>query len=97
MRRDARKDANQTEIVEVLRSVGATVAITSMIGKGFPDLVVGFRNKNFLFEVKDGAKPPSARKLTRDEHEFHQLWRGGINIVNSAGEALEVLGVEYYG
>ena len=43
MRQDARKDANQTQIVDALRGVGATVAITSMLGHGFPDLVVGYR------------------------------------------------------
>jgi hypothetical protein len=97
MRRAARIDANQTEIVQALRGVGATVAITSMVGGGFVDIVVGFRGRNYLFEIKDGSKPPSKRKLTPDEQEFHDTWRGTVFIVNSVDEALQVLGVTYYG
>lgn len=97
MRRAARIDANQNEIVQALRDVGASVAITSMVGSGFPDLVVGFRGRNFLFEIKDGSKPPSKRRLTDDEQEFFDTWRGIIFIVNDVNEALEILGVTYYG
>ncbi len=96
MRQDARVDANQNEIVEGLRGMGASVAVTSTLGKGFVDIVVGHRGRNFLFEIKDGSQPPSKRKLTPAEQEFHDAWRGTIFIVNSLDEALEILGVEYY-
>lgn len=92
MRRAARVDANQNEIVQALRDVGASVAVTSMIGEGFPDLVVGFRGRNYLFEIKDGSKPPSKRKLTPDEQEWHDLWRGAADVVISIDVALEILG-----
>lgn len=39
-RRAARVDANQTKVVEHLRKAGLSVAITSALGNGFPDLVV---------------------------------------------------------
>ncbi len=97
MRRAARIDANQTEIVQALRDVGASVGITSMVGSGFPDLVVGFRGRNFLFEIKDGSKPPSKRKLTPDEQEFFDTWRGTVFIANDVNEALSIIGVTYYG
>jgi hypothetical protein len=97
MRRAARVDANQTEIVQALRGVGATVAITSMVGQGYPDLTVGYHGRNYLLEIKDGSKPPSKRRLTPDEQEFHDTWRGTVFIVNSVDEALQVLGVTYYG
>lgn len=96
MRRAARVDNNQNEIVLALRDVGASVAITSMVGSGFPDIVVGHRGRNFLFEIKDGSQPPSKRKLTPDEQEFFDTWRGTIFIVNDINEALEILGVVYY-
>ncbi len=92
MRRAARTDANQTEIVEALRAVGATVAITSMIGDGFPDIVVGYRGENYMIEIKDGSKPPSKQQLTPDEKKFHNIWRGKIDIVISVDEALEIVG-----
>lgn len=86
-----RTDDNQTEIVKALRSTGATVAITSMVGTGFPDLVVGYRDVNFLFEVKDGSKPPSRRKLTKAEQDFFFAWEGSVEIVTSVDDALAIL------
>jgi hypothetical protein len=41
------------------------------IGQGCPDLLVGYRGKWSLIELKDGSKPPSQRKLTVDELEWH--------------------------
>jgi hypothetical protein len=97
MRRAARIDANQNEVVQVLRDVGASVAITSMVGKGFPDIVVGFRGRNYLIEIKDGSKPPSKRKLTSDEREWHDTWRGTVYVANNSDEALEIIGAAFYG
>ena len=95
MRLDARTDANQNEIVQALRDVGASVAITSALGKGFVDLVAGYRGVNYLIEIKDGSKPPSARRLTPDEQEFFDTWRGAVFVANNVDEALEIIGVTY--
>ena len=89
--RAAKTDKNQSEIIARLRSIGASVHSTASMGKGFPDLVVGYRGRNFLFEIKDGSKPPSARKLTADQVRFHQTWAGKIHIVNSMDEAMNIL------
>lgn len=91
MRRAAKIDANQPEIVAALRSIGATVAVTSTVGQGFPDICVGYRGRSILMEVKDGSKPPSERKLTPDQELFHAAWRGEIVVVKSAAEAVEYL------
>lgn len=71
-----RTDANQTAIVAALREIGASVVSLADIGNGCPDLLVGFRGVTLLLEVKDGSKPPSKRKLTPDEKEFFETWRG---------------------
>lgn len=71
-------DVNQPELVKQLRKCGFSVAVTSQLGNGFPDIVVGKHGKNLLVEIKDPDKPPSARKLTTDEQEFHQAWQGKI-------------------
>ena len=92
MRRAAKVDANQTEIVKALRQVGASVQSLAATGKGVPDLLVGFRGKNLLLEVKDGCKVKSARKLTPDQVEWHQSWRGHVAVVESAEQAIKVLG-----
>ena len=88
MRLAARTDANQREIVNALRSAGYSVCILSAVGKGVPDLLVGALGVNILFEVKDGAKPRSARKLTVDEAKWHEAWKGTVFVVESITDAL---------
>lgn len=84
-------DANQNAIVKGLRGAGAFVRIISQ-GDGIPDLLVAYKGYTILMEVKDGDKPPSARKLTEAEQKFFDEWTGGmLVIVNSVEEALEIL------
>jgi hypothetical protein len=64
---------------------------THAVGQGFPDLVVSFRGRNILIEIKDGSKPPSARRLTPDQKEFHESWDGELYVVESAEQAITVL------
>ncbi len=91
MRRAARVDGNHSAIVKALRDIGASVADTSAVGDGFPDLVVGFRGRNFVVEVKDGKKPPSARKLTEAQEAFLMGWRGHWACVMSEADAIELV------
>ena len=91
MRRAARTDRNHAEVVKALRAVGASVADTSRVGGGFPDLVVGMRGQSFLLEVKDGRKPPSARKLTPEQERFAAEWGGHWVCVTSVDEAIRVV------
>lgn len=88
-----RIDANQVAIVAALRQVGATVQILSAVGKGCPDLAVGHRGTNYLFEIKDGDKVRSKRKLTPDEQAWHDEWRGQVCVVESVEDALSQIGV----
>jgi Holliday junction resolvase len=92
MRRVCRVDSNQREIVQVLRELGCSIAHTHVIGRGFPDLIVGYGGHNYLIEIKDGSKPPSKQRLTPDEEAWHTSWRGQIAVVNSIAEALNVCG-----
>lgn len=92
MRRRAKVDANQPDIVKALRDVGASVEPLHMVGKNFPDLVVGFRGRNYLIEVKDGEKKPSERRLSEGQKEFHESWKGQIAKVETIDDALHVIG-----
>ena len=87
MRRAAKVDANQTEIVDALRRVGASVQPLHMVGQGCPDLLVGYFDRNFLLECKVGKG-----KLTDDQKTWHGDWRGQAFIVRSPEEALAVIG-----
>jgi hypothetical protein len=90
MRRVARIDANQPDIVGAFRRLGFSVAVTSTVGDGFPDLVVGRRGYNLLIEIKDGDKPPSERRLTPAQDDFHRDWRGTIHIVESIDDVIRL-------
>ena len=92
MRRAAKIDSNQPEIVAALRAAGASVQPLHAVGEGVPDLLVGIRGKTCLLEVKDGAKPPSARRLTPAQIEWHAAWRGSpVAVVCTAEEALALI------
>ena len=93
MRRAAKVDANQREVVAALRDAGATVQLLHAVGEGCPDLLVGYKGLNMLLEVKDGSKPPSAQKLTPQQEIWHQDWRGHRVVVNSPEAALAAIGV----
>ena len=77
MRRAAKIDANQNALVDALRAGGASAFITSAVGNGFTDLVVGYCGGTFLIEVKNGNLPPSRRRLTPAQEKFHREWTGG--------------------
>ena len=89
MRRAAKTDSNHKEIVKGLRKAGCTVLDLSAVGNGCPDICVGRAGHNWLFEIKDGEKPPSQRKLTMMEQAFFASWRGSVEVVKSLDEAIE--------
>lgn len=91
MRRRARIDANQPAIVKALRDMGATVQSLAAVGKGCPDLLVGAHGFNLVFEVKDGSKMPSSRKLTPMEIEWFDSWEGQVEVVETPERALEIV------
>ncbi len=93
MRLAAKIDGNQNEIVDALRAVGATVAITSAVGDGFPDLAVGFRGRSYLVELKDGSLVPSKQLLTAAQKRWHAEWRGDCYVARTAADALSIIGL----
>ena len=92
--RAARIDANHEQVVSALRAAGASVQSLAGVGKGVPDLLVGFQGKTLLMEVKDGNKTPSERRLTEDQIRWHGAWNGGpLAVVDGVDAALRMLGV----
>ena len=89
----ARVDGNHSKIVKELRMYpGVSVRSVATI-KGFCDIIVGFRGVNYLYEIKDPSKPPSARKLTEDEQKFHDSWTGHVKVILTTDEILKDIGV----
>lgn len=46
---------------------------------------------NLLFELKDGTQTASKQKLTPDEVEFHNKWKGQLSIINSTEAAVRLV------
>ena len=92
MRRAAAVDRNQSEIVAALRAVGATVQPLHSVGQGCPDLAVGYAGVTYMIEIKDGAKPPSERRLTSHQIEWHESWRGHVAVAETVKDALTIIG-----
>ena len=83
-----RVDANQYEIVEALRAIGASVFLLHAVGCGCPDLLVGFQGVNYLMEIKHGIRA----KLTPAEQRFAVSWNGRSEVVRTVDEAYKVIG-----
>jgi hypothetical protein len=87
-------DVNQPQFVDDLELAGAQVRITSMIGEGFPDLLVCWRGKLFLVEIKNPeaasreqlADPDHIGMLTPSQLKMRKAWP--IIVALSAEEAL---------
>jgi hypothetical protein len=90
-----RKDANQPEIEQALRSVGAEVIdCTIAPDLGF-DLLVAFRSKLHVVEIKNPKQPLSKRKLTDgEEKRKKQLEYKGVkyNVIETTDEILRLIG-----
>ena len=86
MRRAARVDANQDQIVSALRGAGAYVWII-----GLPvDLLVGYKGHTFLVECKTDAR----KRLTDLQRDFFESWGGStLARIDSPDAALRMIGV----
>lgn len=89
-----RTDFNQQEIINALRAIGCSVQDLSQVGKGTPDIICGFRGKNFLLEIKNAAD--RAPQLTPCEQQWIRDWRGQVGVITSLRDALAVI-IEDYG
>lgn len=87
-RRAARVDANHAEIVRALRQVGASVQSLARQGDDCPDILVGFRKKNYVWEIKTAKG-----KLKPGQQRWLDLWCGEAQVVRSVDEAFQILGI----
>ena len=84
-RRRFRADANQDEIVSLLRQIpGVRVDV---IGRPV-DLLVGYRGHNFLIEVKNKNGRDT---LTDAQRKFIPDWTGQVRVVHTFDEILELI------
>jgi len=86
MRRAAKIDDNQTEIVEALRQCGCSVQVLSAVGDGCPDLLIGHHRRNILMELK-----ADKGTLTPPQELWHKGWSGQVAVVRSVDEAIAAI------
>ena len=86
MRRRAKVDRNQPQIVATLRAAGWAVWHTHTLGRGWPDLCVAKPDVNVLVEIKMPGE-----KLTPDEVVFHAEWPGPVVVVYDEQDAIDKL------
>lgn len=89
MKRAARVDRNQPEIVELFRKLGWTVLILSQL-KNCCDICVSKNGRTIMIEIKDGEKKPSQQKLTEGEIKFKDNWQGEYALVNCIDQVIEI-------
>ena len=87
MRRASRTDSNQRELVEALKKIGAKCIF---IGKPV-DLLVGYRGKNLLLEVKRPDKREWKSALTQEQKNFVETWPGEVVVCYSNEEAVNAV------
>ena len=93
MRLAARVDSTQAEIVAALRAAGCSVVSLAPVGHGVPDLLIGRpdergRPRNWLLECKSHGG-----RMTQAEFEWQRDWRGQVEIVFNAEQALKAVGL----
>jgi hypothetical protein len=78
--------------VEALRGIPeCSVLNLSSVGRGCPDICVGYRGANFFFEIKNPKKPLADQGLTDDQKRFHLAWKGQVQKVFSLKEIITTL------
>jgi len=89
-----RVDLNHTEIVNKFRELGASVFDLSAVGRGCPDIMVGYNGQTVLVEIKSGEK----KKFTEAQLKFMSEWKGSsvtrINDIEGAERLIKILDLQ---
>jgi hypothetical protein len=90
MRRAARVDGNQAEIVAALRDAGASVYLIQLP----VDLLVGYGGKTALVEIKNLDSRYGRAGANANQASWLERWKGGTAaIVDSVDSAQRLLAV----
>jgi len=83
-----RVDENQKQLIHTFIALGASVLNLSRVGQGCPDLLIGYKNKSVLVEIKKDSKST----FTEPQIKFMQEWRGGaVSRIDSVDAAIRLI------
>lgn len=85
------KDASQDAIVAALKAIGASVHDMSRVGGGFPDLAVGYQNRNYFLEAKPETGTKKQLNLRETQVKWHAAWKGQVAKVHTPEEAIAIV------
>jgi hypothetical protein len=95
MRRAPRVDESHVLIVEALRAAGASVLSLAAVGKGCPDVLIGYAGVDVLAELKNDPKLVKDKRRTKPaahQETWHAGWRGrSVSVLRSPEEALQLI------
>lgn len=80
-----RTDSNQQIIMDTFRQLGYKVKDCSMVGKGFPDLIISKIGENILIECKT-----ESGKLTPDQLKFISEWNSAVYICRDVDDCVQL-------
>jgi len=86
-------DANHQNIIKFIRSIGGVVLDCKSLINAF-DILVGYKGKLFIMEIKDGKKSPSQRKITPGEMRCKEMFESvgcDYHVVFCEEDVLKVL------
>jgi hypothetical protein len=90
-RHTAGLDSNHNQIVGGLSNIpGVSVYDACRVGDGFPDIVVGYAGRTYLFEIK----PSRRHKLNRKQRKFFGRWKGQVDVIYCLEDALAIMGIK---
>lgn len=81
IRRAARRDANHGAIRDAARKCGASWLDLPAHEAGTPDALVGYCGITDAWEIKDGSRSPSGRRLRSGQVKFAAEWKGRKPVV----------------
>jgi len=87
VRRAAKRDQNEPEIVSALEAAGCDVLRATDV-----DLIVGRGGRTFLIEVKKPKRATESR-IRPIQRTLRDTWRGHYAIVTTPEQALEAIGL----
>lgn len=86
MRLAAKKDANHNAIAATFEALGCSVLDLSRVGRGCPDILVGFPHASILVEIKT-----TTGKLEDTQLRFIRDWVGPVEVCRSEQEAIALV------
>ena len=89
-----RLDNNHKEVVDALIAAGAKVMDASAVGRGFPDIVVLYKDRIMLMEIKNPNTAYGRAGLNKLQQKFHKRFESWpISMVDGVEAALRHLKV----